>query len=198
VLEEADLSPNPLLQLKQWLEEARQQGIEEPNAAALATASSTGIPSNRMILVKSISERGITLFTNHESRKGREMEANEWVSLVFYWKELERQAVIDGRATQLDRADSEEYFRQRPLRSQLATWASHQGNPIASREELERAYEIAAKKFAGQEVPMPLYWGGYLIAPERIEFWQGREGRCHDRINYRAVDEGWHTERLSP
>lgn len=198
ILRRADLDPNPLIQLEGWLDEARQAKIEDPGAAALATASVSGVPSNRMILVKSISSDGIVFFTNHESRKGREIEANEWVSLVFYWKEFERQVIVDGRASPLAVADAQDYFRRRPHRSQLATWASHQGNPVGSRAELEAAFERAEEQYRGQEVPMPSYWGGYLVVPHRIEFWQGRTGRLHDRINYRADDEGWHVERLSP
>lgn len=198
VLRRIDLDPNPLVQLKGWIEEARRHGIEEPAAATLATASLEGVPSTRTVLIKWVSEEGIVFYTHYESRKGREIEANPAVSLTFYWRELERQVIVDGLASYLSQEESQAYFGSRLRQSQIGTWASHQGNPVASREELERAYRLMEEKYAGEEVPMPPHWGGYLIVPLRIEFWQGRAARLHDRISYRMDDEGWHRERLSP
>lgn len=198
VLRRVDLDPNPLVQLRGWIEEARQCEIEEPAAATLATASLEGIPSTRTVLIKSILEEGVVFYTHYESRKGREIEANPAVSLTFYWRELERQVIIDGLASYLSQEESQAYFGSRLRQSQIGAWASHQGNPVGSREELERAYQLMEEKYGGEEVPMPPHWGGYLIVPLRIEFWQGRAARLHDRISYRMDDEGWHRERLSP
>jgi pyridoxamine 5'-phosphate oxidase len=169
------------------------------NAATLATADAEGRPSARVVLLKGVDERGFVFFTNYDSRKGRELAANPNAALVFYWPDQERQVCIAGAATKISREESEAYFKSRPRGSRLAAWASKQSNVLANREVLENEWRELEAKYPGEDVPMPPYWGGFVLSPVRIEFWQGRPSRLHDRFWYlKQADGKWLIERLSP
>jgi pyridoxamine 5'-phosphate oxidase len=171
----------------------------EVNAMQLATVDAQGKPSVRTVLLKGVDARGFIFFTNYQSRKGRELSANPNAALVFYWPELERQVCIAGAVTRLPRAESEAYFHSRPRGSQLAAVASPQSSPLPDRSALQRRLAELEQQFAGREVAMPAHWGGYVLAPERIEFWQGRASRLHDRFHFTKSAEGqWQVERLAP
>ena len=174
--------------------------MSEPNAMTLATADKLGHPSSRIVLLKKVDERGFTFFTNYESRKGRELAENPNVSLVLFWPQLERQICIAGTVEKVSRAESEQYFNSRPKGSRLAAWVSSQSEAIVNRAVLEeKLAEARAPKYPGEIVPLPPYWGGYCLSPTRIEFWQGRPNRLHDRFQYlRQPDQSWLIERLSP
>lgn len=194
-----NLNPNPFLQFSLWLEEAQQAQIPEYNAMALATATLQGIPSCRTVLLKHVDGRGLSFFTNYESRKGKELASNPLACATFYWRELERQVIVAGKIEKLTHQESEDYFASRPRGSQLATWASHQDEILHSREELEEAYRHFEKLYEGKSIPLPPYWGGYRLLPQRFEFWQGRPNRLHDRFSYLLVDHhAWQIERLAP
>jgi pyridoxamine 5'-phosphate oxidase len=194
-----DMHPDPFAQFARWFDEARIACAKLPEAMTLATASSEGVPSARMVLLKGFDERGFVFFTNYESQKGRELDRNPNAALVFYWSELDRQVRISGRTIRTSSEESDEYFRTRPIESRLSAWASRQSQPIASREILKKAMAEAESKYQGQEVPLPPYWGGYLLSPTVIEFWQNRPSRLHDRFRYtREPDGRWRLERLSP
>jgi pyridoxamine 5'-phosphate oxidase len=198
-LNEADVDPDPIRQFRRWFEHALAAQVPEPNAMTLATAGPDGRPSARVVLLKGCDEAGFTFFTNYESHKGRELTANPWASLVFFWVELARQVRVEGTAERVLPAESDAYFRSRPLGSQLGAWASHQSEVLAGRAVLEQRLAQLVQQYAGQEVPRPPYWGGFRVQPVEIEFWQGRPNRLHDRLLYRrAVPEGYCIERLSP
>lgn len=197
-LTEADLAADPFEQFEKWYAEARDAGIVEPNAMVVSTVSAEGAPSSRMVLLKGFSTEGFTFFTNTASRKGEELAANPRCAVLFPWHPLERQVRIDGLAHELSREDVEAYFSQRPRGSQLGAHASHQSRVVAGREELEAAYERIEAQFEGRPVPVPEEWGGYRVEPERVEFWQGRPGRMHDRLVYLREGDKWRTERLAP
>ncbi|HEY2953043.1 MAG TPA: pyridoxamine 5'-phosphate oxidase [Verrucomicrobiae bacterium] len=198
-LRRADLNPDPLAQFRKWLQQAVDADVPEPSAMTLATVDAEGQPSARIVLLKGLDERGFSFFTNYESRKGRELAANPRASLLFLWKELERQVGIRGLVSKLSRKESATYFKTRPRGSRLGAWASKQSQVIASRAMLEDKLRELERKFPGEDVPLPPYWGGYILAPAEIEFWQGRPNRLHDRFLYtRASDQGWKIERLSP
>ncbi|MFY9608248.1 MAG: pyridoxamine 5'-phosphate oxidase [Blastocatellia bacterium] len=198
-LNESDADPNPLRQFQRWFGEAEAEIPILPNAMTLATATRDGVPSARVVLLKSFDEQGFVFYTNYESRKGIELDENPTASLVFYWAELARQVRITGRVTRTSRAESEAYFRTRPLDSQLGALASRQSAVIPSREVLEAKMDELLKKHAGGHVPFPSFWGGYRLAPETIEFWQSRPSRLHDRLRYtKQADGEWLIERLSP
>jgi pyridoxamine 5'-phosphate oxidase len=197
-LDETDVSPDPVAQFAGWFGEARAAAMFEVNAMVLATATRDGRPSARMVLLRGFDQRGFVFFTDYRSRKGEELDANPRAALTFYWGELERQVRIEGTVTRTSAAESEEYYRTRPVGSRLGAWVSHQSRPIASREVLETGFSEVERRFSGAEVPLPPYWGGYRVRPESFEFWQGRESRLHDRIRYRWEGERWVIERLSP
>jgi pyridoxamine 5'-phosphate oxidase len=197
-LVEKDLAKDPFRQFERWFQEAEAAKLPEPNAMILSTATRDGRPSARTVLLKGLDGRGFVFYSNYESRKGRELESNARASLVFPWIALERQVIIEGAVTKLAREESEAYFHSRPLPSQLAAWASQQSSVVASRSVLENSLKALEKKYAGQTVPLPPQWGGFRVAPETVEFWQGRRSRLHDRLRYRREKDGWIVERLSP
>ncbi len=197
-LSETELAPTWHEQFARWFADAASAGLAEPNAVVLATADVEGRPSARTVLLKAHDERGLVVFTNLTSRKGREALANPHASLVFPWVELERQVIVVGTVEQVSREQTGAYFHSRPRSSQVGAWASHQSSVVAGREVLEqRAAELEAR-FAGADVPVPDFWGGLRIAPVTVEFWQGRPSRLHDRLRYRLDGEQWRVERLSP
>jgi pyridoxamine 5'-phosphate oxidase len=197
-LNETDLAPDPVQQFSLWFEEARNcPEIAEVNAMVLATVSPEGQPHARYVLLKGFDARGFVFFTNYSSEKGRDLEANPHAALTFGWIEQERQVRIEGIVTQMPRSAVEDYFRTRPRGSRLGAWASQQSDVIAGREVLEARLAEAATNFP-DEVPPPTTWGGYRLVPERIEFWQGRTNRLHDRLVYRKNGADWVIERLAP
>jgi pyridoxamine 5'-phosphate oxidase len=196
-LHEKDLNADPLAQFGSWFEEALRSGIALPNAMTLATATREGRPSARTVLLKGYGSRGFVFYTHYRSRKGLELEENPRAMLLFCWEELERQVGIEGVVTRVSSAESDEYFGSRPLGSRLSATISPQSEVVASREALETKLEDAAKRYR-ESPPRPVDWGGYRLAPERFEFWQGRKDRLHDRLCYRSVSGGWKIERLAP
>lgn len=197
-LNEDDVLDDPMLQFTRWFEQALKAQVNEPNAMNLATVDSQGRPSSRIVLVKQFDERGFTWYTNYDSRKAQELHANPHAALLFFWSELERQVRIEGRVETTSTEESDKYFHSRPLKSRLSAIASQQSAPIASRAALEQTYEAVAAS-AGEAPPRPANWGGFRLVPERIEFWQGRRSRFHDRIVYlRQEDGSWARQRLQP
>jgi pyridoxamine 5'-phosphate oxidase len=198
-LSEDDLEPEPIAFFHRWLREAVEAGLHEPNAMVVSTASAEGRPSSRMVLLKGLPEEGFVFFTNTQSRKGEELAANPQCALLFPWHPLERQVRVEGVATRLGADVVAAYFASRPRGSRLGAWASHQSRVVAGREELAEAYAAAEARFPDDApVPVPEEWGGYVVRPEVVEFWQGRPGRMHDRLVYRRTPSGWATERLAP
>jgi pyridoxamine 5'-phosphate oxidase len=220
-LRKADLNANPVAQFQQWFAQAagdssggywRKIGIAlfklwhailghaptDVTAMVLATVDKDGKPSTRTVLLKGVDERGFVFYTNYDSRKGLELVENPNAALTFYWSELERQICVAGRVEKISRKESENYFKTRPRGSQLATWASNQRDVVADRAALDAKWNEASAKFPG-DVPLPPNWGGYVLKPERIEFWQGRANRLHDRVQYtKQPDNSWKLERLAP
>ena len=195
----ASVQTDPVEQFRRWFEEALTAEVPEPNAMTLATATPTGAPSARILLLKDFGPGGFRFYTNYESRKGEELAANPQAALLFFWQELERQVRIEGRVKKSSRADSEAYFHRRPYGSQLGAAASNQSRPIDSRKELEARFQKAEKAFEGSEkVPLPDFWGGYVLQPNQFEFWQGGADRLHDRIRYRWMNDTWQRDRLCP
>jgi pyridoxamine 5'-phosphate oxidase len=197
-LSEGDVELNPLLQFGRWWKEALGAEIEEVNAMTLATASADGKPSARIVLLKGYDESGFVFFSNYNSRKGREMAGNDLVTLLFFWKELERQVRIEGRVEQVSAEESDAYFHSRPEGSRIGAWASPQSQVIPDRYFLEDKVRAMQEQFREVFIPRPAHWGGYRVKPELIEFWQGRPSRLHDRIQYTWEDMGWRIERLAP
>jgi pyridoxamine 5'-phosphate oxidase len=197
-LSEDEAGNDPIALFRAWFDAALAAELPEPNAFTLATATPDGHPSARIVLLKGFDERGFTFFTNYNSRKGREIAANPAVALVFLWHEFERQVRIEGFATPVTPEESDEYFRIRPLGSRLGAWASPQSAVISSREFLETQHAELLARYPDGQVPRPPHWGGYRVAPEVIEFWQGRPSRLHDRIRFRKAESGWIRERLAP
>lgn len=220
-LDRAGLDTNPISQFESWFRDAtgeqaqsrwRKIGIAlyklwsaicnhrpaDINAMTLSTVDKNGKPSSRTVLLKSVDERGFIFFTNYDSRKGHELAANPNAALTFFWSELERQVCVAGSVTKLPAAESEAYFQSRPRGSQLAAWTSNQSEPVANRAVLEAKWRELKKKFPG-DIPLPPNWGGFILQPERIEFWQGRPSRLHDRLHYtKSADGSWKIDRLSP
>jgi pyridoxamine 5'-phosphate oxidase len=189
---------DPLELFREWFEAARAAGLDLPEAMTLATADVQGKPSARTVLLKGADERGFAFFTNYESRKGRELAQNPRAALVFHWaQEPRRQVLVTGRTERLPERESDDYYRSRPVGSRLAAWASHQSRPLRDRAELEQAFAESDASY-GEDPPRPPYWGGFLLVPETIEFWESRENRMHDRIRYTRDSAGWQLERLAP
>jgi len=198
-LTESDLAPDPIAMFRRWFDEAVAAGLHEPNAMVVATADPGARPAARFVLLKGLSDNGFVFFTNTRSRKGEELTANPACALLFPWHPLERQVRVDGTAAPLSADDVAAYFASRPRGSQLGAWASHQSREVAGREELTAAYDEAAATYPEPTpVPVPEEWGGYVVRPDAVEFWQGRPGRMHDRLVYRRTDAGWTTVRLAP
>ncbi len=198
-LDVPDLAPDPMTMFQQWLDDTVESGLHEPNAMVVTSVSAEGQPSARMVLLKAVDERGFVFYTNYESRKGREIDAHPAVALLFPWHDLQRQVRVEGTATRVTQIESEAYFSSRPRGSQLGAWASPQSAEVSSRAELDSLYQAVEDRFDDSVgVPLPPQWGGYLIRPEVVEFWQGRHGRMHDRLVYRRTGETWTTTRLAP
>ena len=194
-----DLDPDPRQQLQAWLDDARRTGLREPGAMALSTVGPDGVPQVRMVLLRGLDERGLTFFTNYESEKGIALSAHPVAAACFYWDPLERQVRVTGPVARLERDASDDYFASRPIGSRIAAWASDQSRPIADRASLEERYSAALERFAGGDVPLPPYWGGYRLIPNVYEFWHGRADRLHDRLRYtRTSGGGWQRRRLMP
>jgi pyridoxamine 5'-phosphate oxidase len=198
-LSEDEVDENPLKQFEIWWLQAIESKIDEPNAMTLATSTLTGKPSARTVLLKGINEKGFLFFTNYSSRKGKEIEENPSVSLLFFWKELERQVRIEGKVQKISEVESDVYFHQRPVESRIGAWCSPQSQVIEGRKILEQNIEKYNSLFGDQNIPRPDFWGGYIVIPERMEFWQGRPGRLHDRLVYTSDETNlWKIQRLAP
>lgn len=197
-LTEAEAGADPIALFARWFDAATAAGAPFPEAMTLATATPGGRPSARLVLLKDFDDDGFVFYTNYESRKAEELAANPRAALAFHWAALERQVRVEGSVVRTSREDAAVYFASRPRESQIGAWASIQSRDIDSRAELEAAYAGRAAEFEGRDVPLPPYWGGYRVIPERIEFWQGRVGRLHDRLVYERTDDGWERTRLSP
>jgi pyridoxamine 5'-phosphate oxidase len=197
-LSEETVHKNPFSQFEKWFEEVLKVGLIEPNAMILATADDKAKPSVRVVLLKGLSKKGFTFFTNYRSRKGKSLSKNSSASFLFFWAELERQVRVEGVIKKISRAESQKYFYTRPLESRLAAWASEQSEVIPDRDYLEGRFQIFKRQFKGKKIPIPQDWGGYILVPEYFEFWQGRENRLHDRICYKKVNTKWKIFRLAP
>lgn len=196
---EQDVAANPIKQFDKWFDEALKAEIWEPNAMTLATATVNGMPSARIVLLKGFSEQGFAFYTNYLSRKGKELAKNPRAALIFNWGQLERQVRIEGTVEKLSKEQSEQYFHSRPIGSQLGALVSPQSQEIAGREELESKWQQLEAEYQDKEIPKPTFWGGYIVKPQLIEFWQGRSSRLHDRILYKnAGKNNWKNVRLAP
>jgi pyridoxamine 5'-phosphate oxidase len=197
-LDQKDVELNPFEQFSIWFEEAINSQLYEPNAMILATASKEGKPSVRALLLKGFDEIGFVFYTNYEGRKGKELDENNNASILFYWAELERQVRLEGKVEKISKEESEKYFKTRPFKSRVGAWASAQSTVIESRFVIIKKFIKYLFKFHSNDVPLPPYWGGYILKPDVFEFWQGRANRLHDRVRYRKGDTEWIIERLSP
>ncbi len=193
-----DLDPDPVTQLRAWIDDARRAGIGLSDAFALATSGAGGEPSVRMLLARGLDARGLVFYTNRDSRKGRDIALNPRAAAVFYWQRLNRQARLAGAVQVIGQEESMAYFATRPRGSRLSAWASAQGQPVADRATLDAQWTHAHVRFPGDDVPLPPFWGGYRLVPEVAEFWTSRTDRLHDRIEYRLVDGAWERRRLQP
>ena len=195
---ESEALADPVEQFREWFVAATSAGVPEPNAMTLATAGADGRPDARIVLLKGFDARGFSFFTNRESRKGRELAANPFAALVFFWPALERQVRVEGRVELVSDAEADAYFALRPPGARLGAWASRQSEVVSGREVLETALADIEREYADGNIPRPPHWGGYRVVPDVVEFWQGRPSRLHDRLRYRKADAGWLIERLSP
>jgi len=195
---EADEGRGPIELFQSWFHAARDSGMLLPESMALATATPDGVPSVRMVLLKGVDERGFVFYTNYESRKADELGANPRASLCFHWGILERQVRVEGTVERVSEEESTRYFMTRSRGSRIGAWASKQSHTLPSREELEARVKEFGARYAGDDVPLPPFWGGYLLRPTYIEFWQGKADRLHERLAFRRGDDGWKTERLYP
>lgn len=197
-LSEADAHPNPIDQFAKWFSEAIAAQVPEANAMSMASVDASGRPSSRILLIKEFDQRGFTFFTNYDSRKGHDLDANPHAALLFFWIELERQVRIEGRVERISAEENDRYFYSRPLKSRLGAIASAQSHPVASREALEARFAEVEQQY-GEQPARPAHWGGYRLVPDYMEFWQGRPSRFHDRIAYtRQPDGSWQLQRLQP
>ncbi|MFT3743241.1 MAG: pyridoxamine 5'-phosphate oxidase [Pyrinomonadaceae bacterium] len=197
-LSESEVSADPFEQFGKWMDEAIAAQVPEPTAMSLATASTDGRPSSRIVLLKGFDTAGFVFYTNYQSHKGRELAENPFAALTFFWPELERQIRISGSVTKVSGEESDEYFKSRPFTSRVGAWASDQSEEIASKMVVATKAAKLLVKYATGNVPRPPHWGGYRVKPDQIEFWQGRPSRLHDRIRYDLVEESWKISRLSP
>jgi pyridoxamine 5'-phosphate oxidase len=193
-----DVGPDPIEQFRVWLAAARAAGIYEPEAMTVSTVGADGRPSSRYVLLRGLDERGYCFYTNYRSAKARALDANPFAALTFGWLQIHRAVRVEGTVERLPEAESDAYFAERPRAARISAWASPQSEVIASREELERAAAAVEQRFADAEIPRPPHWGGYLVRPERVELWQGRAGRLHDRLRYERERDGWRVVRLAP
>jgi pyridoxamine 5'-phosphate oxidase len=196
-MDERDLDPDPIVALQKWLAEA-DEGSPLSRTMTLATATLDGRPSARVVLLRDVDERGLTFYTNRDSRKGQEIRENPRAALVLHWWELGRQVRVEGAVEEVDRRETEEYWRTRPRPSRVAAWASAQSLPVARRADLDAAYAEAEAGFDGADVPLPPHWGGFRVRADVVEFWAHRESRLHDRLRYVRSADGWRRERLQP
>lgn len=195
---ESEIAKTPFCQFDRWFSEAIEAAVPQPEAMTLGTANAAGVPSARLVLLKSFDEHGFVFYTNYESRKSRELTENPNASLVFFWPELERQVRIEGSASKVSERESDAYFATRPRGSQLGAWVSNQSSAIESRAVLDRRLDELIQQYEGSGVPRPPFWGGWRVVPLAIEFWQGRTDRLHDRLVYQRDDSAWRIVRLSP
>ena len=193
-----DVGPDPIEQFRVWLAAAREAGIYEPEAMTVSTVGADGRPSSRYVLLRGLDHRGYCFYTNYRSAKARALDARPFAALTFGWLQIHRSVRVEGTVERLPEAESDAYFAERPRAARIGAWASPQSEVISSREELERAAAAVEQRFAGAEIPRPPHWGGYLVRPERIELWQGRAGRLHDRLRYERDGDGWRVVRLAP
>lgn len=197
-LAEADLADDPIVQFQRWFDDAVEGGVYEPNAMTLATVDDQGQPTARIMLLKIVDQRGLAFFTNQESRKGRHLGANPKAALTFWWGPIERQIRFEGVIAPVEDGEADDYYRSRPLASRIGAWASPQSQVIEDRAVLEQEVGRLEQQYADSEPPRPPFWGGHRLSPHRVEFWQGRSSRLHDRLCYRKVDGQWSIERLAP
>ncbi|WP_428389013.1 pyridoxamine 5'-phosphate oxidase [Mucisphaera sp.] len=195
---ESDANPDPIAQFKTWFDQACDGSIYEPNAMTLATVDANGHPAARVVLLKGLDDRGFAFYTNRTGDKARQLAQHNHAALTFYWDRQHRQVRITGTVAEMPRTETETYFHSRPRGSQLGAWASAQSSVVSGRDELEASYAEAEARYANTEVPLPDHWGGYILSPQTVEFWQGRTGRLHDRLRYRRDNNGWLIERLAP
>jgi pyridoxamine 5'-phosphate oxidase len=197
-LDESNVNSNPIGQFSEWMQEAIDADLLDVNAMTLATADKNGVPSARIVLLKSIDKKGLVFFTNYESNKAKDLAENPNASVMFFWKELERQVRVKGIVEKISKKESEEYFKSRPYESQISAWVSNQSSEVKNRKALEEKFAELIKKYPAKKVPLPDFWGGYRIIPDHFEFWQGRPNRLHDRIAYIKEKGKWKIVRLSP
>lgn len=197
-LSRSSVDADPIVQFTKWMNEAIDSGVIEPTAMTVSTVNADGRPSSRVVLLKGFDVDGFVFFTNYESRKAGDISANPHVSLHFYWPDLERQVIISGSVSKTSREESESYFASRPRESQIGAWASKQSSVLQTREELEKRVDAIRIRFGDGEISCPEFWGGFRVRPERLEFWQGRKSRLHDRIVYESENGSWNISRLSP
>lgn len=197
-LEEHQIPDSPFILFNEWFLQAGKLGVLEPNAMVISTVSADNKPSSRVVLLKGIEDGGFIFYTNYESRKGKELEHNPYISVLFFWPEAERQIRIEGKVSKISTETSKAYFVSRPRESQLGAWASAQSSIIQGRHSIEESYQQCLAQYEGKEIPLPDFWGGYIIHPSSFEFWQGRPSRLHDRMKYNKQQDSWHIVRLSP